>query len=240
MNKFNNNRWLPIISILLLIANAVSLTILWSQNNMHQHDETAALPRPMGPTGEVFEFISNRLKLSEQQQDAYKILRMEYHAAQQVLQDSIRKSKDAFFELLKLPFINDSILQVASNKDLGYQQQLGILTFKHFQKLRELCNSDQQKAFDTIIMQVLLQLNGPRMRLGPPPLALGRDSGKIQSSIGTEEKMDQRPPPPFRGFRREGPPPNGDRDMPPPPGEGRRRGDGPPPRRDGGMPPPVK
>ena len=241
MKNFSNNRWLTIISILLLVANAVTLTLLWT-NGRHHREEAQAMQVPPPPGGPVFEFITSELKLSPQQQDAYKILREAHQAAQRVLQDSIRKSKDAFFEMLPDSSINDSLLKNMNAKGLAFQQQLELLTFRHFQKLRALCTADQQKKFDEIIKEVLLQMGGPKMRPPGPPPAAGSDSGKMPPVAGKGERPERRPPPPEQGFRGDGPPPPpgkwGQRppppgDMPPPPpGGGRRRGDGPPPPRE--------
>ena len=166
MTDFLKNRWLHILTILLLIANIVTLTLLWTNN---KKNGAAKIPPP--PSGPVFEFITNELSLNQQQQDAYKILRDEHRAAQLVIQDSIRKSKDAFFELMKLPAVNDSILQQGSSKAAAFQQQLEILTFKHFQKVRALCSAEQQIKFDNVIQDALRKMGGPRPHGpgGPPP-----------------------------------------------------------------------
>lgn len=240
MKHFSNNRWLTIISIVLLVANAVTLTLLWTGERRHREDR-AAIPPP--PGGQVFEFITKELQLTPQQQDAYKILREEHQAAQRVLQDSIRKSKDAFFNLLPDSSLTDAVLKAQSDKGLAFQQQLELLTFRHFQKLRAICTAAQQKKFDAIIKEVLLQMSGPRMRPQGPPTVADTDSGKMQAPRAKEERPERRPPPPGQGFRGDGPPPPppgkwGQRppppgDMPPPPpGEGRRRGDGPPPPKE--------
>lgn len=236
MKYFSNNRWLTIISIVLLVANVVTLTLLWTGEKRHREDRAAILPPP---GGQVFEFITKELQLTPQQQDAYKILREEHQAAQRVLQDSIRKSKDAFFDLLPDSSLTDAVLKAQSDKGLAFQQQLELLTFRHFQKLRAICTAGQQQKFDAIIKEVLLQMSGPRMRpQGPPPFA-DTDSGKIQAPKGKGERPERRPtpgqgfggdgpPPPPPGKWGQGPPPG---EMPPPPGEGMRRGDGPPPPR---------
>ncbi len=236
------NKWLTIISILLLVANAVTLTLLWNKKGREG-------PAPL--QGQVFEFVTRELNLTQAQQNEYKVLREQHQAAQRLLQDSIRLAKDAFFELLRVPVVNDTVLQAASNKGLLLQQQLEIVTFKHFQKVRMLCTLVQQQKFDEIIKQVLLQMSGPRMRPpGPPPADQAVDTENIPPKAVSKEasNKDRVAPPEDTGMRREGPPPGkwGRRppppgDMPPPPPGAERRGDGPPPppQREG-MPPPSK
>ncbi|MEI7736851.1 MAG: Spy/CpxP family protein refolding chaperone [Ferruginibacter sp.] len=228
MKNISNNRWLTIISIVLLVANAVTLTLLWTREKRHRED-APHIQVPPTPGGQGFEFITKELQLTPQQQDAYKILREVHQAAQRVLQDSIRKSKDVFFEQLPDSNLTDAVLKTQSDKGLAFQQQLELLTFRHFQKLRAMCTAEQQKRFDAIIKEVLQQMGAPRMRpQGPPPVA-GTDSGKMEMPKGNGNRPERRPPPPGQGFREDGLPP------PPPPGEGRRRGDGPPPPRKENM-----
>ena len=162
MTDFLKNRWLSVITILLLIANIVTLTLLWANNK--KTDTNKILPPS---SGSVFEFITKELNLDQQQQDAYKILRDEHRAAQQILQDSIRKAKNAFFELMESPTVSDSLLHAASSKAVVFQQQLDILTFKHFQKVRVLCNAEQQIKFDNVIQDALRKMSNARPQ-GPP------------------------------------------------------------------------
>ena len=84
------NHWLSVITILLLIANLVTLTLLWTNN---KKTDTAKIPSP--PSRPVFEFITKELNLNQQQQDAYKILRDEHRTAQLILQDCKRESPAA-------------------------------------------------------------------------------------------------------------------------------------------------
>jgi protein CpxP len=192
MSAFTNNRLLPVITLLLLTANIVTLGYLWMNrsNTIKEH------VLPGQPAGPVFEFLTKELQLDSSQQQAYTILREEHQAGQRPLQDSIRKAKDALFELLKNQNIPDSLVQAQSNKAAFAEQQLDLFTFKHFQKLRAICTVTQQKKFDEIIQEVLRRMAPAKRQQGPPP------SG-IRGGM---------PPPPG-----EGPGPEGERRPPPPP-----------------------
>ena len=124
--------------------------------------------RPPPPGGQVFEFLTHELRLDSSQQEAYKKLRDEHQAGQRELQDNIRDAKDALFSLLKQPDVPDSLVHVYSRKAVEADQQLDEFTFRHFQKLRAICNADQQKRFDEIIQDALHRMAAPR-RQGPPP-----------------------------------------------------------------------
>lgn len=189
MSIFTNNRLLSVITLLLLTANIATLGYLWMNR-----PGNVSMP-PMPPRGgQVFEFVTKELQLDSAQQLAYKKLRDEHQAGQRPLQDSIRKAKDDFFELLKQPSIADTEMQQQSSKVAAAEQQLELFTFKHFQKLRALCTAAQQKKFDEIIQDVLRRMAPAKRPQGPPPPGIR----------GGE------PPPPGEG---DGPPGG----MPPPP-----------------------
>ena len=161
MNNFTNNRWLTVVTLLLLTANIITLALLWTTKNKDRGNMRPA------PGGQVFEFLTKELKLDEQQQEAYKKLRDEHQLARRGIRDSIRMAKDEFFALLKKPDVSDSVLHVYSGRAVAADQQLDEFTFRHFQKLRAICNAEQQKKFDDIIQEALRRM-APAKRRGPP------------------------------------------------------------------------
>jgi periplasmic protein CpxP/Spy len=164
MNTITNNRWITIIILLLLTANIVTLVLLWT----HKSNDNI-LPAQLVIKGQVFEFVTKELQLDSVQQETYKILRHEHQKGQRPLQDSIRKAKDNFFTLLQQPSASDTQINLLSHKVAAAEQQLEVFTFKHFQKLRAICNTEQQKKFDSIIKDVLRRMAPGRRPPGPPP-----------------------------------------------------------------------
>ncbi len=165
MNNQKNSRWLSLITIILLLANIVTLAILWSNRG----EQSATAGTPAQPPVQPFEFISRELKLDQQQQDAYKKLRDQHQAIQRVMQDSIRKAKNEFYELLRQPQLPDSAIKAAGKKANDLVAEMDMITFKHFQQVRAICNTDQQQKFDEIIQEVLHRMGGPKRGPGPPP-----------------------------------------------------------------------
>ncbi len=178
MNNSTNNRWISVITLLLLTANIVTLALLWTNKKTAQESER--VPKQQG--GEVFQFITRELNLDSAQQVTYKKLREEHQEGIRPLQDSIGKAKDRFFDLLQDENVTETNIQEYSKKIGELEQQRDVFTFKHFQKLRLICNKEQQIKFDNIIKDVLRRMGGPKRPQGPPPG--GRDDG------------DRRPPPP--------------------------------------------
>ena len=191
MSIFTNNRLLSVITLLLLTANIATLGYLWM--NRPGNVKMPPLP-PSG--GQVFEFVTKELQLDSAQQLAYKKLRDEHQAGQRPLQDSIRKAKDDFFELLKQPSISDAELQQQSSKVAATEQQLELFTFKHFQKLRAICTAAQQKKFDEIIQDVLRRMAPAKRPQGPPPPGIrGGEPPPPGEGDGPAGGMPPPPPP---------------------------------------------
>jgi periplasmic protein CpxP/Spy len=176
MSNFTNNRWLSVITLLLLTANIVTLALLWTNKSSGKANDKLA-----PPGGRAFEFIIQELKLDSAQQLAYAKLREEHQLGQRENRDSINRSKDNLFELLKQTNVTDSILNIYSSRIGYFEQQRDVVNFKHFQKLRAICNKEQQIKFDNIIQEAMRRMGGPRGQQVPPP---------------EMEKGDRRPPPP--------------------------------------------
>lgn len=197
MTTSTNNRWFTIVILLLLTANIATLAILWINHKGGGRGD-GRMPPP--PQGQVFEFVTNELKLDSLQKIAYSKLRDEHQVAQKTIHDSIGKAKDAFFALLQQPNVDDATIQAAAKKASDAESQMELLTFHHFQKLRAICNPEQQKKFDTIIQDVLRRMAPAKNRQGPPP---GRPPGEGPGRF----------PPPQGGQGNEPPPPGNE---PPP------------------------
>ncbi len=236
MSNATKNRWLTIITLLLLTANIVTLALLWT-NKKPDREHFNPPPPQQQPGGQVFQFITNELKLDSAQQETYKKLREEHQLQVRPLQDSIGKAKDSFFDLLKQENVSDSLVESFSKKIGNLEQQRDVFTFRHFQKLRAICNKEQKIKFDSIIQQALKQMAPPR----EPRPGVGKEGP------GEERRKDGPPPRPgMNPDERRPPPPDGMRpagDRPPPrPGEGPPPGmrpeDGPPPPNGGMRPPP--
>jgi len=239
MSNTTNNRWFTVIVLLLITANIVTLALLWT-NKKPDRGVITAPPPP--PGGQVFEFLTHELKLDSTQQEAYRKLREEHQSQVRPLRDSIGKAKDSFFDLLKQSDVSDSMIENFSRKIGNLEQQRDVFTFRHFQKLRAICDKEQQIRFDSIIQQALHQM-APARRPRP---GIGQQDPGFEKRNGDDAPMpgrkpgDKRPPPPPGEMM-----PAGDRPPPPPPGmrpeggpppPGMRPGDGPPP--PGMRPPP--
>lgn len=172
MNPGTKNKLLTGLVVLLLVANAATITMFWMDKGKH----------PLQPKGTPQEFLVNELKLDAKQQDRLAVLVREHQQMTGFIRIRIKQLKQEFFDLLKQPDVPDSTKNRLSTVVSTLTKQLDIVTLEHFQKVRALCTADQQKKFDEIIQQATSMMGQPRPPMGPhndpqgpPPGDLGGD-----------------------------------------------------------------
>jgi Spy/CpxP family protein refolding chaperone len=157
MNSAAKNKLLVWLVALLLVANAASIAMFWLGKAKH----------PPQPKGTPQEFLIKELKLDAKQQEQLEVLVKEHRQAAEQLRGKTREAKEAFFDLLKQANVTDSVKQAAAKAVSVNTEELDLLTLNHFQKVRALCTTEQQKKFDEIIHQVTSMMGQPRPPMGP-------------------------------------------------------------------------
>lgn len=138
-----------------------------------------------GPTQADKLFLVKELKFDEKQSEEYGSLREEHATQVRELRDEVKQLKKSFFEgLNQSNNISEDTLRAKAVLVELKMAEVDLLTFKHFQKVRQMCTPSQQAQFDKIITELILNLDAPRGG-GPPP----RD-GRFPN--------DRMPPPPER------------------------------------------
>lgn len=171
---YSKNKWVGVITSVLLIANIITLTMLWAGNR------NPAGNNVMPPhNSSAFEFVVKELAMTEQQQNAYKTLRDEHQQQVKPLTDSLIAARNIFFSLLKDTLVTDSKLTDYNASSAKWQEKIELANFKHFQKIKSICTPAQQKKFDDIIEEVLKRFANrrppreghphPGREEGPPP-----------------------------------------------------------------------
>ncbi|HLO83101.1 MAG TPA: Spy/CpxP family protein refolding chaperone [Chitinophagaceae bacterium] len=149
---------------ILLLANAVTLVVFWIDRTRPEN----------GPRAGAQGFLVQQLNFNDQQQQQFEALAKDHRAKAQEIRPKIKEAKDAMFELVKQPGVSDSIKQAAAAKVSGYIMQLDLYTLEHFQKIRAICNPEQQKKFDQILNQLTMMIGNQRPP-GPGRDLQGRD-----------------------------------------------------------------
>jgi periplasmic protein CpxP/Spy len=193
MSIFSTNRLLTTVTIALLLVNIFTLAMLWKQKNI----EPIGSKDANQPPPRIFEVVTKELGLDSAQQETYKILRAEHSQGARQLQENVKQAKDSFYALLQSDFKTDVAVQNANDKVAKVIATLEMYNFKHFEKVRAMCNAEQKIKFDAIIKEVLNRMSNGRR---PPP----------------PNKDDRGNPPPPNDDYGERPPPPDRNDMPPP------------------------
>ncbi|MFN8291923.1 MAG: periplasmic heavy metal sensor [Chitinophagaceae bacterium] len=152
MSLTSKNKLLTWLVILLLLANAATITMFWLNRKQ----------RPPAPKGSPKEFLVNELKLDAKQQEQLEALMKAHRQAAEEIRGKVKAAKDSLFALVSRPEAPDSVKQTTAAAAGHYLEQLDVLTLNNFQQIRALCNPVQQKKFDEIIQEVLRMMSQPR------------------------------------------------------------------------------
>jgi len=180
MSTGTKNKVLTWLVVLLLLANAATITMFWLGRAKH----------PPQPKGGPKEFLISELKLDAKQQEQLEVLVKEHRQAAEQLRGKTKEAKELFFDLLKQINVTDSTKKAAAKAVSVTTEELDLLTLDHFQKIRALCNAEQQKKFDEIIHQLTSMMGQPRPPMGPG----GRPGGP--QGPPPDGPGGDRPPPP--------------------------------------------
>ena len=186
MNSRTKNRAFLALIILLLIANATSITMFWLDR---KHTNKIQQPR-----GKPDDFLIRELKLDTMQQAKFALLVTEHRTAVNNFHKEVIEAKEHFFDILKHANATDIEKINAAAAISNVTQQIDLLTLNHFEKVRALCNTAQQKRFDEIIKQVIGMMGEQRRTAGPPD---GRQNGRgADGPPPMDDANGERPPPP--------------------------------------------
>ncbi|MEN9684883.1 MAG: hypothetical protein RLZZ28_669 [Bacteroidota bacterium] len=182
MKFINQNKGWAISFILLVVLNIATLTAFWIMQDK----------RPLPPKNlpnEPVDFLVKELGFDSLQKKQLLALRDEHRQQIRKIREENREAKNAFFALLRRTDITDASIDSAAKASAYYDQQTDIITFRHFQKIRNLCTAVQQEKFASIIQEVLRMMapQNPGRPNGPPP---GGEPG------GPSADNEQRRPPP--------------------------------------------
>ncbi len=134
-------------------------------------------------------FLETELKFNGNQAETYRNLRQEHAQQMRSLRENVKEMKEAFYADLGKPILDDS-LKVRAQKIESKMAEADVITFRHFQQVRQMCTPTQQKHFDEVILDLIRSIERPGPQGGPhqggPPPRDGRPP------------MDDMPPPPER------------------------------------------
>ncbi len=157
-----NKKYYHIIIIVLLLLNIFSWRFWWDspQNNFLKGKDKIERKK----SGVGIRFLVDKLNLDENQKRELEILVRVYFTEIKEINTQIRISRDKIAEEL----INnsnknsDSILLELTHHKMNLERT----TLEHFTAIRDLCNTDQKIAFDSLFVKMMHHFDGipPRHR----------------------------------------------------------------------------
>ncbi|MFY7910173.1 MAG: Spy/CpxP family protein refolding chaperone [Emticicia sp.] len=134
-------------------------------------------------------FLETELKFDEKQTETYRTLRHEHAQQMRSLRERVKEMKEAYYADLDKSISDDS-LRTRANQIESKMAEADVITFKHFQQVRQMCTPAQQRHFDEVILDLIRSIERP----GPPG---GPHQGGPPPRDG-RPPMDDMPPPPER------------------------------------------
>lgn len=199
MDIFSKNKFLAWVIIILIVLNAATLGTLWFQRSRVPgpvHEYPGKLPDDRKGPGN---FLEKELGLSEEQAKQFDSLREQHRTEADKLLKEMQDSREELFTQIKSDSPDMSKVEELENKIGQKTTELEKATFEHFKQLRAICNDEQKKKFDEIIVDAMKQA-GPKGGPGGPPN--GPPDGRRNVPPG-----DGNGPPPRNGPPGDGPPP---------------------------------
>lgn len=154
MDTISKNKSLISIIIFLLITNLAMLIFFLvlnnqGQRNSHGHDQN-------GISG----LLQKEVGFTKEQLDTYQSLRKDEFDKVHTLFDELRKAKTDFYNLIYTSQASDSSVNRAADLIAEKQKTLDLQMFNHFERVRNICTTDQLQKFDTTIKKVIIRMTG--------------------------------------------------------------------------------
>jgi predicted phosphohydrolase len=145
--KNSTNKVLTIAVVLLLITNIALVAFM-------VFGKGKKIGRRVGGK-DPSEMMAKELGMTEDQKKQHKLLKEEHFKTQKPYFDSLRAAKTAFFQLTKVPDVNDTTINNYYQKVINWQSQIDKLTFAHFRKVRTLFKAEQLPKYDEFIQKMM-------------------------------------------------------------------------------------
>jgi protein CpxP len=162
--KLDKVKILSILVVLLICINLATLAGVWMMRPPNPHGFGAMSPK---------EFIITKLEFTDEQAEAFELLRKSHFDTIQKLREQIRSEKEEMYAGLKTKG-NEAAAYDHLAKVIACEEQAEKITFEHFRQVRELCNDQQKQHFDAIINQVIKMVG---LQAPPPPHELRQPGG---------------------------------------------------------------
>lgn len=171
MDLFKQNKFLMRIIIALVILNSISIG-LFIYNNLGRNEGRPRFgpPNSAKHLEEVSAILANELKLTLEQQEKFKSLRLGFFKKEHAIQDLLRSERDSMnTEMFKgktdEQLVKDIAARIAAN-----EYQMEMLKLNQAMELKQICTEEQLQLFENLVIEMrdYFKPGGPPH--GMPPL----------------------------------------------------------------------
>ncbi len=147
------NKFLVILVVILLLTNA---GMLWYFTSNTGNDKGEKLSRSERQVA----FMKKELNLDSAQVDQYRALRIRRDSVMRPLNDSLREAKLKMIAYLKESDVSDSVIEVFASEIAARQKPIELESYRHFQRVRSLCNPEQTLKYDSMLVRYVNRNTG--------------------------------------------------------------------------------
>ena len=150
------NKLFIIAIVILVLLNISTLSYLFF--SQHNHPPFGKAPHEGGPKKMIIE----RLRFSKDQENKFELLVQEHRNAVDSLNRISFELQNNYYDLLKHKSFNSSTLDSLSNQIGLNQEAIVFNNFKHFEKIKFICDDEQKNKFNALIDDILRDFNRPK------------------------------------------------------------------------------
>jgi hypothetical protein len=112
--------------------------------------------RKLPERGKAFtDFFEKQIGFTAEQSAKFQQLRDEHFENIRPYLKEVRIAKDSLFNLMRQPGVPDSVIDKAAEQLAQKEKAQELQSFRHFRKVRELCNDDQKTKFDSLMRNMI-------------------------------------------------------------------------------------
>lgn len=152
--------WIALVAFL-IVLNATILFLFLGGKNPGKPGQGGQNPRDLQ--------IIEALSLNEEQQEKFEVLKEEHRGKMRELNSESHEMLESYFMLLESEKIDSAQKDSLEAAFSTLEKEKINVTFDHFQKLKTLCNPDQQKEFNEFLPELIELVLPQGQEKSPPP-----------------------------------------------------------------------
>ena len=166
MDFITRQRFLTIAIVALVLLNLFSLGGIWILQSGRRSSIQGPVHDRHGGKGNIVEFLSEELKLTDEQVKAFKAVRQDLDQGRRFLEREILEARRELVEESFRPNPDSTKVELLASKIGDNQILLEKLLFDHFVNMKSLCTPEQSRKFDSLLHEILQRCRPPD---APPP-----------------------------------------------------------------------